>query len=52
MVKDSRKYALTAGWGFVQFNDGMPADGAVHKTRFACHESAEARDFVSTRYAP
>ncbi len=51
MVKDSRKYALTGGWGFAQFNDGKPADGAVHKTCFACHEPAKARDFVFTRYA-
>ena len=25
MVKDSRKYASTGGWGFAQFNDGKPA---------------------------
>jgi hypothetical protein len=52
MVKDSRKYASTGGWGFAQFNDGNPADEAVHKTCFACHEPAKARDFVFTRYAP
>ena len=52
MVKDSRKYASTGGWGFGQFNDGKPADEAVHDTCFACHEPAKARDFVFTRYAP
>jgi hypothetical protein len=52
MVKDSRKYASTGGWGFAQFNDGKPADEAVHKTCFSCHESVKARDFVFTRYAP
>jgi hypothetical protein len=52
MIKDSRKYASTGGWGFAQFNDGKPADEAVHKTCFACHEPAKARDFVFTRYAP
>jgi hypothetical protein len=52
MVKDSRKYASTGVWGFAQFNDGKPADEAVHKTCFACHEPAKARDFVFTRYAP
>src|SRR5262249_29436198 len=30
MVKDSKKYATTGGWGFAQFNDGKPADEAVH----------------------
>ena len=52
MVKDARKYAATGGWGFAQFNDGTPADEAVHNTCFSCHEPAKARDFVFTRYAP
>ncbi len=52
MVKDSRKYAATGGWGFAQFNDGKPADEAMHKTCFPCHEPVKARDFVFTRYAP
>ena len=52
MVKDSRKYALTGGWGFAQFDDGKPADAAMHKTCFPCHEPARARDFVFTHYAP
>ena len=52
MVKDSRKYASTGGWGFAQFEDGKPASEAVHKTCFACHQPVKARDFVFTRYAP
>jgi hypothetical protein len=52
MVKDSRKYASTGGWGFAQFNDGKSADEAVHKTCFACHQAVQARDLVFTRYAP
>ena len=52
MVKDSKKYASTGGWGFAQFNDGKPADEAVHKTCFPCHEPVKARDFVFARYAP
>ena len=52
MVKDSKRYAATGGWGFAQFKDGKPADEAVHKTCFSCHEPAKARDFVFTRYAP
>jgi hypothetical protein len=31
MVKDSRKYASTGGWGFAHFDDGKPADEAMHK---------------------
>ena len=52
MVKDSRKYASTGGWGFAQFNDGTPADEAVHNTCFSCHEPGKDRDFVFNRYAP
>jgi len=53
MVKDSKKYAATGGWGFAQFNkDGKPADEAPLKTCFPCHEAIKARDFVFTRYTP
>jgi hypothetical protein len=52
MVKDSKKYAATGGWGFGDFKDGKPADEAVHKTCFACHEPAKNHDFVFTHYAP
>jgi hypothetical protein len=52
MVKDSRKYAATGGWGFAQFKDGKPADEALLKTCFPCHQPVKARDFVFARYAP
>jgi hypothetical protein len=52
MVKDSRKYASTDGWGFAQFDDGKPVDEAALRGCFSCHEPAKARDFVFTRYAP
>ena len=52
MVKDSRKYAATGGWGFAQFTDGKPADDALLKTCFGCHEPAKTRDFLFTHYAP
>jgi hypothetical protein len=52
MIKDSRKYAATGGWGFAQFKDGKPADQVVSKTCFSCHEPAKARDYVFTHYAP
>jgi hypothetical protein len=53
MVKDSKRYAATGGWGFAQFNkDGKPADAAKHKTCYPCHEPVKARDFVFTHYAP
>ena len=53
MVKDSKKFAATAGWGFAQFDkDGKPAEEAKLKTCFPCHQPVQARDFVFTRYAP
>lgn len=52
MVKDSKKYAATGGWGFGHFQDGKPADGAFMKPCFPCHEAAKATDYVFTRYTP
>src|ERR1700685_2858214 len=52
MVKDSKKYAATGGWGFGHFNkDGTAGTDAQLKTCFPCHAKA-SRDFVFTRYAP
>lgn len=53
MVKDSKKYASTGGWGFGRFIDGKPVDEAQHRTCFACHQAnVKGHDFVFTRYAP
>lgn len=52
MVKDSKQYAATGGWGFAQFKDGKPDEKAQLKTCFPCHEPAQSRDYVFTRYAP
>jgi hypothetical protein len=52
MVKDSKKYAATGGWGFADFKNGKPGDEALHKTCFPCHQPAKDRDYVFTRYAP
>src|ERR1700733_4950955 len=52
MVKDSKKYASTGGWGFGHFNkDGSAGTEAQLKTCFPCHAKA-SRDLVFTRYAP
>ncbi|WP_298239778.1 cytochrome P460 family protein [uncultured Bradyrhizobium sp.] len=53
MVKDSRKYAATGGWGFGRFIGGKPVDEAQHRTCWGCHEArAKSRDYVFTRLAP
>jgi hypothetical protein len=54
MVKDSKKYAATGGWGFGHFNerDGKPAEAPFMKSCYACHQKAKDSDLVFTRYAP
>ena len=51
MVKDSRKFASTGGWGFAQFTNGK-IDAVVQHNCFACHAPAKNRDFVFTRFSP
>jgi hypothetical protein len=53
MVKDTKKYASTGGWGFGRFIDGKAVDQAQHETCFACHQAnVKDHDFVFTRFAP
>jgi hypothetical protein len=53
MVKDTKKYPSTGGWGFGQFEGAKPTrDEPVLKTFFPCHEPEKRRGFVFTRYAP
>ena len=53
MVKDSKKYAASGGWGFGRFIGGKPADEAQHQTCFACHQArVKEHDYVFTRLAP
>ena len=53
MVKDSKRYPSSGGWGFGRFINGKPADLAQHETCFACHEGrVKQRDYVFTKWAP
>ena len=53
MVKDSKRYAATGGWGFGRFVGGVAVDEAQHQTCFACHQAnVRNHDFVFTRLAP
>jgi Cytochrome P460 len=61
MVKDSKRFADTGGWGWAQF-DYDPASAAFTpntsaqendaKCGFACHEPVKAKDYVYTAYPP
>ena len=55
MVKDSKRYAWTGGWGYSQFDDGKPLrDAAMLQSCFDCHQAVKdsQRDFAFTHYAP
>jgi len=63
MVKDSKRFADSGGWGYAVFDydtatgafkpgttAGMPPQGNDAKCGFACHTAAKARDYVFTEY--
>jgi hypothetical protein len=54
MVKDSKRYAATGGWGFEEFRGDSQTDrmiGADAATKcYACHTSQKERDFVFSSY--
>ena len=53
MVKDSRKFAATGGWGYAQFDkEGKPGPESDMQKCHPCHEAIKDRDFVFTRYTP
>ena len=52
MIKDSKRYASTGGWGVAQFKDAKPDKTAQLNTCFPCHVPANGRDFVFSHYSP
>ena len=53
MVKDSKKYASTGGWGFQAWPGGDPTKPIVddaQKTCFTCHVPEKANDYVFSTY--
>ena len=53
MVKDSRRYAATGGWGFGNFDEGskvntLDADG--QQACFQCHVARKENGYVFTKY--
>jgi hypothetical protein len=63
MVKDSKRFADSGGWGYGVFDydassdtfkpgtkAGMPPQGNDAKCGFTCHTRASARDYVFTEY--
>src|SRR5262249_49362073 len=55
MVKDSKKYASTGGWGFQLWEGGDPKKPQVTdaaKQCFACHQPKKDQDYVYSTYIP
>jgi len=55
MVKDSKKYASTGGWGFQLWAGGDPKKPIVTdaaKQCFECHEPKKDQDYVYSTYIP
>ncbi len=54
MVKDSKKYPETGGWGFARWvgKDLEPLNNEGGQPCFECHKAAAAHDYVFTRPAP
>jgi hypothetical protein len=55
MVKDSRRFSNTGGWGYAQFNydtasDTFTPDGSGADCGYACHTIVKANDYVFTAY--
>jgi hypothetical protein len=63
MMKDSKRFADSGGWGYAVFDydnaldtftpgttEGTPPQGNDAKCGFACHTRARARDYVFTDY--
>ena len=63
MVKDSKRFADSGGWGYAVFDfdsesgtfkpgtmAGKPPQGNDARCGFACHTTAKARDYVFTNY--
>jgi hypothetical protein len=53
MVKDSKKYASTGGWGFQAWAGGDPTKPIATDTVkqcFNCHAPQKAQDFTYSKY--
>jgi hypothetical protein len=55
MVKDSKRFPDSGGWGYAQFNydsasDAFTPDGSGSNCGYACHTIVTAKDYVFTAY--
>ncbi len=55
MVKDSKRFAASGGWGYAQFNydttsEAFAPDGTGSDCGYACHTIVASKDYVFTAY--
>jgi hypothetical protein len=55
MVKDSKRFSSSGGWGYAQFNydtasDTFKPEGSGADCGYACHTIVKAKDYVFTAY--
>ena len=55
MLKDSKRFSTSGGWGYGQFNydtasDEFTPDGKGASCGFACHTRVKAKDYVFTAF--
>jgi hypothetical protein len=55
MLKDSKRFSTSGGWGYGQFNydtasDKFTPDGKGASCGFACHTRVKAKDYVFTAF--
>jgi len=54
MVKDTKLYASTGGWGYSNFDKNLKplTDEKTMWACFTCHQAVASRDYIFTRYSP
>jgi hypothetical protein len=55
IMKDSKRFPDTSGWGYAQFNydtasDTFTPDGSGTNCGYACHTIVAAKDYIFTAY--
>ena len=54
MVKNTKKYAATGGWGYSNFGKDLKptTDAKTMYACYTCHKTIQDRDYIFTKYAP
>lgn len=50
MMKDSKKFSETGGWGYEEFKGSSTTERAATTSCFTCHAKTEKTDYVFSRF--